>query len=1139
MRHTQALLAFVFIVSASVLNAADTGPAGIEFFESKIRPILVEHCYSCHSKDAKKLKGKLRVDSLEALLQGGESGPSIIPKNPEKSLFIEAISYKNTEMQMPPKSKLSDAQIADLTDWVRRGAPWPASIVKEHSAVVEDFDLEKRKAAHWAWSPVRPRTPPAVKNSAWPKSPIDNFILVQLEQKNIQPAPPAEKRLLVRRAYFSLIGLPPTPEETESFVNDASPDAFAKVIDALLASPHFGERWGRHWLDLVRYAESRGHEFDPPTPNAFQYRDYVIRAINADLPYDQFVKEHLAGDLLPTPRKNPKEGFNESIIGTAFWFLGEMVHSPVDIRLDEAERFDNMVDVTCKSFLGLTVACARCHDHKFDAISTKDYYSFFGFLQSSSYRLARFDSLDHNRVVARELWRVRADQAGAVAKNAARSLRPEIEKVSAYLLASRAALSAAPELFKPAKDAKPNTPVKFADAATSKIQEVASAQKIDAGRLENWIAFLLQAARSPSDPFHAWAKIAADPKAQEPQHLAHILKPLLDAAGREFAAIQSLKADDIVIDFAAAGPGNWMPDDVSFGPAPAQPGEIIFSSDPARPIARIADRGAAEFDPIFEGLKLAANAAQDPVGLNYMRAGKTIRTPTFALNGNRVYFQARGGGRAYVVVDSHAILSGPLHGKVVQKFDGRDAAWHWHGFDLKEYKGHRAHIEFTSESADCAISQVLQTEKAPVLKPNALLTRMLAAGAPSPEALAENFQTLLLTAASHFESGKLSAAPDAADSAQLINWMATHRQLIPFGGETRSFSDAQSKLIAQIKFESRLTMAMMDGSGEDDYVMIRGSWKKPGDAAPRQLIEGIAGKNQPAIKSGSGRLELAERMTAASNPFFSRVMANRIWHHVIGRGIVPSVDNFGLLGETPTHPELLDFLAARFVTEGWSVKKMIRSIMLSSTYQMSSVLVAATEQADPLNSLLHRMHVRRLEGEAIRDSVLALSGRLDRTLYGPSVPTFLTDFMQGRGRTGSGPIDGNGRRSIYLGIQRNFLSPMMLAFDTPIPFNTMGRRSQSNVPAQALILMNDPFIVQQAELWAKRVIAAAPSPEQRIARMYLSAFARPPSSAEITAALAFIDQQTKELGAKNSDDPRLWADLAHVLINTKEFIFLN
>jgi hypothetical protein len=495
-------LVLVLCVLTSPLRAFDDS----EFFETKVRPVLVQHCYGCHSGQAKKLRGGLRLDSREAMLAGGDNGPALVPQQPNKSRLIEAVTYKNVELQMPPRGKLPDAAIADLTTWVKMGAPWPKQPASVESGVAKSaFDLQERKRTHWAWQPIRPQNPPPVRDRNWPRDPLDRFILARLEDKGLSPAKPAEKRTLLRRLCFDIIGLPPSPEEMQAFLTDASPDAVEKVVDRLLSSPHFGERWGRHWLDLVRYAEARGHEFDYNIPNAYQYRDYVIRALNADVPYNRFVLEHLAGDRLTNPRLHPQHGFNESILATGFWFLGEEVHSPVDIRQDQADRFDNKVDVLSKAFLGLTVACARCHDHKFDAIAAKDYYALFGFLQSSHYRLARFDSMEHNRRVAAELWELRQQSRSKIQQALAETLRPGAERMADYLLAARAAMMA------------------HADSSP-RLTEIANAHKLDATVLGRWITHLKTAARDDGDLLHVWAKSAADLVSRDPKGSARLTR---------------------------------------------------------------------------------------------------------------------------------------------------------------------------------------------------------------------------------------------------------------------------------------------------------------------------------------------------------------------------------------------------------------------------------------------------------------------------------------------------------------------------------------------------------------------------------------------------------------------------------------
>ncbi len=623
----------LLVLLAGRTTADEPTPAQVVFFEMKIRPVLVEHCYKCHSAARKSPKGELRLDSRAALLKGGETGPVVVPGHPEKSRLLDAVRYKTVDLQMPPKGKLPAAVVADLEAWVKMGVPWPKETVK----VATDryaFDLAKRKQEHWAWQPLRPTPPPAVKTRQWPAGPVDQFLLAKLEAKGLKPAAVADRRTLLRRLYFDLIGLPPTPAEVAAFVNDQAPDAVEKVVDRLLASPHFGERWGRHWLDLVRYAESRGHEFDYNLPNAYQYRDYVIRAVNADVPYRQFVLEHLAGDLLPKPRLHPTEKFNESILGTGFFFLGEQVHSPVDICQDRADRLDNMLDVTGKTFLGLTVACARCHDHKFDAIAQKDYYALAGFLQSGSYRLVPFDTLEHNRRVAAELWRVRDQARAKVRQTLAAQLRPGVEHTAAYLLAARQVLAGQVAAI------------------------VAQQFKVDAALLGRWVTQLRAAAKDATEPLHAWT---------QPENSRTAMAK--DLRKRDAAAAVALDRAEIIVDYANPGRDGWLPDGPTFGPGPVRAGTLRLGTDPARPVLGVAHLAAAERDPLWPVTKLAPGAENEPGALGgLVRAGRTLRTPSFQVKSGKVHLLVKGGGLSYAAVESHVMIAGPLHGQLVKNF---------------------------------------------------------------------------------------------------------------------------------------------------------------------------------------------------------------------------------------------------------------------------------------------------------------------------------------------------------------------------------------------------------------------------------------------------------------------------------------
>ena len=845
------LLAILAAAGAAAARADDApDPAKAEFFETKVRPVLVDQCYACHSASAKKLKANLRLDSHAGLLNGGDTGPAIVPGEPDKSRLIDAIGYQNVDLQMPPKKKLSHRQIADLTEWVRMGAPWPGSPVAAKAAAGDGFDLQKRKASHWCWQPVKAVPPPAVKATSWPRSEIDAFVLARLEEKGLTPAVPADRRTLVRRAYFDLLGLPPTPQEVEQFVNDPSESAYESLVDRLLASPHFGERWGRHWLDLARYAETFGHEFDYAIPSARQYADYVIRAINADVPYDQFVREHVAGDLLPNPRLHPTEKFNESVIGSGFWFLGEQVHGPVDVRQHQADRADNQIDVFGKTFLGLTIACARCHDHKFDAISTKDYYALYGVLESTRMQQA---FLDPRR----------------------------------------------------------------------KTEEVVTR---------------LKAIRSEANP----------------------LLPKLDAPVRNASAVAFETFD-------GRDHRNWFPSGWAFGDAPTQPGEW----DSCAKLPRTVQPGLAHS------------------GLLSLKLRGVLRSRSFIVPGHSIDYLLAGtdrGCRIRLIIDGYTMdaYNGVLFPGISFPV-ATDGRFRWHRQDVKMYAGHRAHIEIIDDGDGwVAVDEI----------------RFNDAQAPKPSHAAPDSAPLALDEATSANLGDL-ATRLAAEAANLP--------------------------------EPARALAAMDGEGVDGRVFLRGSHKNLGDVVPRRFLEAISGAD-PCATTGSGRLEIAGRLTDPSNPLVARVFVNRVWHHLFGRGIVPTVDDFGVMGQPPTNPQLLDHLADRFVNERWSLKRLIRAIMLSATYQMASTPAdARAGEVDPQNDLLHHRPVRRLEAEAIRDAILSVSGRLDRAVHAPPVEVYLTPFMDGRGKPQrGGPLDGEGKRSIYVTVRRNFLPPMMLAFDFPV-----------------------------------------------------------------------------------------------------------
>ncbi len=619
------------------------------------------------------------------------------------------------------------------------------------------------------------------------------------------------------------------------------------------------------------------------------------------------------------------------------------------------------------------------------------------------------------------------------------------------------------------------------------------------------------------------------------------------------------EAGRVIVDFGNVTPLTGLQDGFAFGLRPVRPGDLRMTVEREEPRFGLSLAAFAGRDRAFQGLKLTDETERDHGRIGtWERAGQTLRTPEFTIGNGHLWYRARGAGRAYAAVNSHVLVAGPLHAKVMTEWTDGEKGWRWVRHDLSGYEGHRAHIEFSPVArGDLELAAIVETDQA--TEPEAALSpsnaRFCVDGCGSPEEQARALQTLLAETVRRMEADAIDGGSDATAVATMAAWLVRDPELFSQGSgraviellreEARRLRDAEALIARELATASPTAPAMVDGTGVNEHLLIRGSSRTPGPEVPRRFLEAIAGEAPLENNGGgSGRLALAQQLVSRSNPLVARVIVNRVWHHLFGRGIVASVDNFGVLGEPPSHRELLDHLADRLVSEGWSLKRLIRAIVLTRAYGMSSRGEPGGDTADPDNRLLHRMPIRRLEAEAIRDAILAVSGRADNRMAGPSVPVYLTSFMTGRGRPStSGPLDGDGRRSLYLSIRRNFLNPMMLAFDAPIPFTANGRRNVSNVPAQALILMNDPFVVEQSRRWADRVLAGQErGTEARIAGMYRAAFARAPEPRELAEAVAFLEEQGRALAlpaAGRQEDRRVWADLAHVLFNAKEFIFID
>ncbi|QDU54152.1 PSD1 and planctomycete cytochrome C domain-containing protein [Aeoliella mucimassa] len=1057
--------------------------ATLEFFEREVRPILANRCYECHDGENAEGAANLRLDYGGGWTAGGDSGPAIDTHDAEKSLLLRAVSYDDPDLQMPPKSKLPQREIDVLRNWIAAGAVAPEE-TPEESKASQGIDIEARRREHWAWQPVERPQVPTVNDQQWPADPLDQFVLAKLEQAKLAPAEPCDPATWLRRVKFDLTGLPPTVEEVREFVADPSPAAREKVVDRLLASPEFGECWAQHWLDLMRFAETKGHEQDYDIPHAWRYRDYVIRAMNANVPYNQFVVEHIAGDLVDPPRVDPETRTNQSIQATGWWHLGEATHSPVDIRGEEANRIDNQIDVFGKALLGMTIACARCHDHKFDAISTADYYALCGFVQSSSYQEANIADPERQQQLAREFESLQQQHAAQV--------------LPAYVALVEQRLT------------------KF-------VGQAKQGNWTDAQRAE-----LQQAIHQPSHPWHLLA-VASEAEGRGMTVEQMIRQAVSETPTSDGPTFDSTTPNAIVDFSAVAEPvayADWLTSGQAFGSAPQPAGAVLIADVSDTESPRVLSHAAA------------TNLATSP------KLTGLYRTRTFEVTADRLWYRVRGKANVFMEVDSHRTVAGPLHG-VVRKSIDTQGAWQWIEHPTQDYVGHHVHVDF-KPTGEFSLAEVRHGNTRPA-EPKAVNPALAQAVRDANPA---TFSDVLEVVTSTMSLALEDACHHRADEAvlPLAEWLVDHDSLLPeVAGESfatyrtvvDNYTAARTELEKQIP-HPQYAIALLDGSSEDEYVHLRGSHQRLApEATHRRMLTALGGEFP--ITEGSGRLQLAERVAAADNPLFTRTIVNRLWAHLMGEGIVATVDNLGVLGRRPTHPDLLDYLACEFVDSNWDTKAMIRRMVLSSTYAQRSQGSPANdpqvvELADPANELVHMARVRRVPAEAIRDSLFVIAGELDPKMYGPSVEVEITDFMRNnRSPSGSGPMDGDRRRSIYVKVRRNALNHFLAAFDKPMPFTTVGHRNCSNSAAQPLMLLNDPLVHHLVDKWAEKLTAQFADDSAAIEHAYLSAFARPASAEETAQITAFLAEQA----SANVPRADAWQDVCLALVNSKEFIFLK
>jgi uncharacterized protein DUF1553/uncharacterized protein DUF1549/cytochrome c len=916
------------------------------FFEQRIRPVLVAHCYECHSAESKVLKAGLLLDTRAGLLRGGDSGPAVVAGKPDDSPLIQALRQDGYEM--PPAGKLPDAVVADFERWVSEGAVDP----REGQAVARPSGIDVEAGRKfWAFQPPRDVPPSQVKDSAWPQGDVDRFILARLESQHLHPSPQVDRGTLLRRATFDLIGLPPTPEELEAFESDTRPDAFARVVDRLLASPQFGERWGRHWLDVARFAESSGGGRSLVFKDAWRYRDYVIRSFNADKPFNRFLTEQLAGDLLPA---EGVEQAQDHLVATGFWMLGAVNYEEQDKRALQMDVVDEQLDTLGRAVLGMTIGCARCHDHKFDPIPTRDYYALAGILRSTRMLFNQKDNVSH--------WMER------------------------------------PLPLPTAEDQQWN------------------ADKAELAVLET--------------------------------RMNELQKELVPVAHGSIAVADL--PGIVVDDSQAKAVGTWI----------------------------------------------ESTSLKTYVGSGYLhdaneqKGEKTVTfVPEFPQAGTyevRLAYTANPDRAAHVPVEI-LHLDGEFEGHVDQRrrppIDGRFVSLGRFRFDESNQWFVRISNADTQGVVIVDAVQFLPVENAAPAK----------------------------------TQDDPAAEPKKAEMAAL----------------ERRLKDLHERV------ERRpLVMAVEDDEAiADCAVCIRGNIDQQGETVPRGFLQVASTATPPVLPSTeSGRRELAAWVARPDHPLTSRVIVNRVWHYLFGAGLVRTVDNFGRTGETPSHPELLDHLALRFTHDGWSIKHLIRTLMLSRTYQQASAARADLATVDPDNRLLGRMNRRRLDAEALRDAMLLAAGQLDLTVGGPTIHLPQKD-AKGQGAIEYSYVFHDTRRSVYTPVFRNRLLELFETFDFADPNSVGGQRNTSTVAPQALYLLNSSFVIEQAHHAGERLVnRPAAGDAERVDYAFRVLLARGPSEGERKIALKAVFQRDGEGPVQRG---QRWERLCQALFASLDFRYLD
>ena len=1182
----------VLILLSGILHAEEKqDPAQIEFFETKIRPVLVQHCYSCHSLESDSVKGGYLLDSRKAIRQGGDSGAGIVPGEPEESLLLSAMKYESFEM--PPKGKLPEQVIKDFETWIKNGAVDP----REGGQVIIRSSIDYAKAAEfWAFKKPVAHTVPDVKQDQWVKTEIDRFVLAKLESNLMQPGAAADKRTLIRRAYYDLIGLPPTPEQIQVFLNDQSSEAFSRVIDELLASEHYGERWGRYWLDVARYGEDQAHTFKARKyPRGYLYRDWVVQSFNKDMPYNTFVKYQVAGDLIEGGDQH------ERIAALGLFALGPVYYAEnVEKAKAAADEWDDRIDTVSRGVLGLTVSCARCHDHKYDPISTSDYYGLAGLFASTNYQERPVVSAEvvHSRKAKDQAVKDKELEINRVLVEVGRDLRPSLtSEIPKYVVASFKFL----ERRKVENDNKKNYAAVLKESGLSETL------------LKRWVALLQmknKRQRSEHPQFAAWFawvdtlpgdkdQSADESLIAKATELGDALQQQLESKLADREKLFKLFGENVAFvkqeDVAKVRPG-VIPLGNLFDDGKTVPLDGALASDALGAVAEPTDLGILktafgwgerihigpeiDFDFVHLGAdtnaygKVTNDAWLDRNGIStrgqgYTSAGKRdeqgigmhsnalvtfdldeIRKAGLLPQDQAFRFKVDRAGLNDDVRNSNAsahlavimsrphkdkkvmdaILAGYVNGQKMQ-ITYSDFTYYFTGVIPPEVKGDGQFFEIDLEvpaearfitlvttgagnpndntiSSDHAVWSGVRLELDPL--PNEQTADVeLSKVDLMNETLRQDATLLSLML---YEEGLLALPPNEVEG----RLEGTPKERIVTLREDHSQLKKEAEAIQILNAHS-----LTEGNAQDLPIYLAGDPGKKGDIAKRaNLAIFTDGEKVPYEPQGSGRLEFANSIASDDNPLTARVMVNRIWAGHFGKGLVGTLSNFGTLGERPTHPHLLDYLAVEFMKNEWSMKHIHRLIMNSAVYQQSSTFNAQKFEADPENNLLWRMNRRRLEVEPWRDGLLAVSGELQLDMGGPSAE-----------------LDnaGNKRRTLYGFISRHRLNELLRLFDFPDPNITAAARPVTTVPLQQLFVLNSDFMMNRARALSVRVRSEMEgSIEEKIKQVFELLYGRVPEDADILLGKQFLEAVGSESGMETA-----WDQYSLALLSANEFMFVD